>query len=79
MTRSLLDCIVAGYCPACDQECGLAGGGPESVMLDCGHTIGFPRRAPVALRGRADGTVVLYTDLADMRRVQQREGNGWTV
>jgi hypothetical protein len=78
--RSQLDRIKAGYCPVCDHERPLLGMIPaslahaDSIALACGHAVEFPPKVPVALRAKADGTAVMYANLADLRRVQAREG-----
>jgi len=75
-----LDRVTAGYCPACDREQPLLGVIPaspahdESLALDCGHAVIFPRADPAVLRVRADGTAVIYRNHEDVRRIQRREG-----
>ena len=72
--RSQLDRIKAGYCPACDLEQRLLGFIParhehaDSFALACGHAVEVMPSDPIALRAKADGTVVVYVHLNDLRR-----------
>jgi hypothetical protein len=75
--------ITYGYCPSCDQERRLLAGGTAppltQLTLDCGHNVALPPEVPAVLRGKQDGTVVLYSSLEELRRVQQRDGKDGVI